>query len=199
MQSDHDLAQSSHKDASLIEGSGDMEGQGEAELDLPVQEGPSIPEDNYVIGYGPKTITALQEAINSSFKLFWDGSISLFYDTFLSSCNNKDILKTLLEMRRKTNDDEEPPVTLLHGQETEKVLRKTLMFIKDEEQKMLEAKQRAAQQKLEEVDEEEEEENEDDMDLGDESEEKLTTFQQDLEMMTDLSCFTSSEFTTKVM
>ena len=101
----------------------------------------------------------------------------MYYDTFLSSCNNKDILKTRLEMRRMSNEHEEPPVTLLHGQETEKVLRKTLMFIKDEEQKALEAKQRAAQQKLEEVDDEEEEENEEEMDLGDESEEKMTTFQ----------------------
>ena len=37
------------------------------------------------------------------------------------------------------------------------------------------------------------------MDLESESEEKLTTFQQDLEIMTDLSCFSCSEFTTKVM
>lgn len=35
-------------------------------------------------------------------------------------------------MRTKTNEDEEPPVTLLHGQETEKLLRQTLMRIKIE-------------------------------------------------------------------
>ena len=37
------------------------------------------------------------------------------------------------------------------------------------------------------------------MDMADESEEKLTTFNEDLLIITDLSCFTSSEFTTKVM
>jgi hypothetical protein len=58
---------------------------------------------------------SLKQAVNQSFKLFWDGSISMFQDTVLSSQNNKEILNTLLEMRTRTNEDEEPPVTLLHG------------------------------------------------------------------------------------
>jgi hypothetical protein len=37
------------------------------------------------------------------------------------------------------------------------------------------------------------------IELDDESEDKITTFQQDLEMITDFSCFHSTEFTTKVM
>jgi hypothetical protein len=37
------------------------------------------------------------------------------------------------------------------------------------------------------------------MDLGDQSEEKITTFQEDLDIITDFSCFTSSEFTMKIM
>ena len=37
------------------------------------------------------------------------------------------------------------------------------------------------------------------MDLADESEEKISTFQEDLDIITDFSCFTSSEFTTKIM
>ena len=65
----------------------------------------------------------LKQAVNQSFKLFWDGSISMYQDTVLSSQNNKEVLNTLLEMRTRTNEDEEPPVTLLHGQETEKLLR----------------------------------------------------------------------------
>lgn len=37
------------------------------------------------------------------------------------------------------------------------------------------------------------------MDLADESEEKISTFQEDLDIITDFSCFTSSEFTSKIM
>jgi len=36
-------------------------------------------------------------------------------------------------------------------------------------------------------------------DLADESEEKISTFQEDLDIITDFSCFSSTEFTTKVM
>lgn len=91
-----------------------------------------IPEDHHVICYGPITIEYIQQAVSESFKLFWDGSVSLYLDTILSAKNNKDVLNTLLETRSQTNDDEEPPVTLLHGYETEKLLRQTLMRIKVE-------------------------------------------------------------------
>lgn len=42
-------------------------------------------------------------------------------------------------------------------------------------------------------------EDDDAMDLADESEEKISTFQEDLEIITDFSCFSSTEYTTKVM
>lgn len=84
---------------------------------------PKIPEGHFMIMYGPKTVDYICQAINESFKLFWDGSISMYMDTVLSSKNNKDCLNTLLEMRQRTDNDEEPPITLMHGQETEKLLR----------------------------------------------------------------------------
>ena len=158
--------------------------------------GPKIAQGHYVIAYGPKTLALIQEAINNSFKLFWDGSISMFVETFMSSGNNKEVVKTLLEARRRTQSDEEPPITLLHGLETEKLLRQALLLIKDDETKAFEQKQREALQKAEEDEGEEEEEG---MDMDDESEEKLTTFQQDLDMITDFKIFDSTEFTTKVM
>lgn len=102
-------------------------------------------------------------------------------------------------MRRRTNEDEEPPVTLLHGQQTEKLLRETLLRIKIDEQEALDAKKRALEEQVQEEEEEDLEEEDQGMDLGDESEEKLTTFQEDLTIITDLSCFSSSEFTTKIM
>lgn len=96
------------------------------------------PEES-LLQYGPKTLAALHNAIRTSFKLFWDGSISLFQETALSSSNNKEFLNTLLEMRTASEQDEEPPVTLIHGAETEFTLRKTLLRIKIDQQEALEA------------------------------------------------------------
>ena len=121
-------------------------------------------------------------------------------DTVLSSKNNKDVLNTLLEMRTRTDEHEDPPITLLHGTETEKVLRTTLMRIKVEQEEAAEANRRAKEAAANQA-----EEDSDDLagaeeeDLGDESEEKVTTFIEDLEMITDFKCFSASEFTTKVM
>ena len=177
-----------------------MEQVDEEEEDAPAGEEKNIPEEHYLLGYGPKTIEMVQQAIDSSFKLFWDGSVGLYIDTVVASRNNLDVLNTLLEMRTRTNEDEEPPVTLLHGQETEKVLRQSLMRIKIEQQEALDAKRRAAEehQAQEEEDEMEMDDN-DDMDLADETEEKITTFQEDLDIITDFSCFVCSEFTSKIM
>jgi len=160
---------------------------------------PCIPDENWVLQLGPKTVFAIQKAVRLSFKLFWDGSVCLFKDTVLSSSNNKEVLNTLLDLRTKSNDHQEPPVTLLHGQETEAVLRTTLMRIKIEQQEALDAKKRAAEENVPDEDEDMEMEDDDAMDLADESEEKISTFQEDLEIITDFSCFSSTEFTTKVM
>ena len=40
---------------------------------------------------------------------------------------------------------------------------------------------------------------EDPMELADESEENISSFEEDLVIITDFSCFSSSEFTTKIM
>lgn len=123
------------------------QGEEEAGDDGEAPEEPSIPASHYILSYGPKTVRALQDAIRLSFKCFWDGSVCMYYnDTILSSQNNKEVLNTLLEVRTKTNDHEDPPVTLLHGQETEKVLRTTLMRIKVEQQEAVDAKKRAAEE-----------------------------------------------------
>ena len=99
-----------------VEGESKPEGTAEDGGDN-AEEGPQgIPEDHYVLAYGPKTIKALQDAIKLSFKLFWDGSVCLFLDSILACANNKEVLNTLLDVRTKTNEHEDPPVTLLHGQ-----------------------------------------------------------------------------------
>lgn len=60
----------------------------------------------------------------------WDGSICLYLDTVLSSGNNVQFLKDLLDVRTNSEDDLEPPVTLIHGAHSEQCLRKTLTRIK---------------------------------------------------------------------
>ena len=74
------------------------------------------------------------------------------------------------------------------------------MRIKIEQQETLDAKRRAAEaQQAQEEEEDMEMDDNDDMDLADETEEKITTFQEDLDIITDFSCFTSCEFTSKIM
>ena len=43
-----------------------------------LEEGQSAVADAYLLQYGPKTLAALQNAVRTSFKLFWDGSISIY-------------------------------------------------------------------------------------------------------------------------
>jgi hypothetical protein len=111
--------------------------------EVDIDENMVIGDNQYILQYGPKTIDYIMKAIDQSFKLFWDGSISMNIDTVLSSKNNKDALNTLLEMRTRTDEHEDPPITLLHGKETEQVLRTTLMRIKVEQEEAAEANRRA--------------------------------------------------------
>lgn len=174
--------------------------EGEAEqVEEAVAQDPAIPEGHYMLCYGPKTVELIQKALTGSFKLFWDGSVSLYMETALSAKNNKDVLNTLLEMRQATNEAEEPPVTLLHGNETEKLLRATLLRIKIEQQEAVEAAARAKEQRAAMEDEESEAMQQSEMEMESESEEKMTTFDEDLEIVTDFGVFGSCEFTTKVM
>ena len=90
----------------------------------------TVSERDFVLQFGPKTVDTLLDIVESSFKLFWDGSIAMFNSTAQSSTNNKQFLKTLFDMRVNTQEHQEPPVTLLHGVETESTLRDALMRIK---------------------------------------------------------------------
>lgn len=148
--------------------------------------------EEYLLGYGPKTLNALTNAVKTSFKVFWDGSISMYMDTALSSVNNKDFLNALLEIRTDTQNDEEPPVTLIHGAETEQTLRKTLLRIKIDQQEALEAMQKAQRENAGDSDADE------DMDMS-ESKAEISTFQDDLETICDFMVSDTTLFTTKLL
>lgn len=127
---------------------------------------------DFVLQYGPETMLDLAYLLAHSFKVFWDGSISLHKDTIYSSTNNKEFLNKLLDIRMASDQHQEPPVTLIHGYETEVTLRETLMRIKVEQQEEME---RMKQKALEQDDESLNEGEEDIVDL-EESKEEISTF-----------------------
>lgn len=103
--------------------------------------------NSFFVQYGEKTLNQILEAVSTSFKIFWDGSLSQFDDTIASSTNNKHFLNRLLDLRTETATHYEPPITLVHGEDTESTLKKTLTRIKIEQQEELEEmKARAAEQ-----------------------------------------------------
>jgi hypothetical protein len=83
----------------------------------------TIEEGDINIQYGPKTMEILYNAVNRSYKMFWDGEISTYVDTIHSSENNKLFLEKMLEMRVKTEQDMEPPVVCIHGAHTDYCVR----------------------------------------------------------------------------
>ena len=137
----------------------------------------------------------ISEALEHSFKVFWDGSISLYKDAVSSSSNNKDFLNKLLDVRCKTETHPEPPVTLIHGMETEQTLRETLLRIKVEQQEEADAKAKAAAEHVTEESQVEETEQED----LEESKEEISTFQEDMETIADFLVSDATPFTTKLM
>lgn len=128
----------------------------------------------------------------NSFKVFWDGSISMYPQTALSSSNNKTFMNKLLDVRQESEQDLEPPVTLIHGSETEVCLRETLMRIKVDQQEELE-RIKAAQ---EEGDSEEQEE---DLPDVEESKDEVSTFQEDMDTIADFLVNDATPFTTKLL
>ena len=151
--------------------------------------------DHYVLEYGEQTRNTFVNTLESTFKFFWDGSLSIIKDAILASEFNKLATAKLLDFRQRTNNDDEPPVTLLHGGETETVIRHSLMRLKVDQQEALEAQRRKAAEDGEELEEEE-----DQITMtNEESREEASTFQQDMTQIADFLCFDIPQFTTKVL
>lgn len=152
-------------------------------------------ENEYTLQFGPNTMNEIQGALEHSFKVFWDGSISLYKDTVYSSSNNKEFMYKLLDVRMKTETHQEPPVTLIHGMETEVTLRETLLRIKVEQQEEADAKAKAAAEHI--SDESQIEETEIEQDL--ESKAEVSTFQEDMDTIADFLVSDATPFTTKLI
>ncbi len=116
--------------------------------------------------------------VGNHFKIFWDGTLSMFPESVLASSNNKQFVEKLLNVRTENNDHKEPSVALIHGK-SEAVLRAALLRIKIEQAEAAEAAKRRAKEEAArnrgEDEESEEEEEEPEQDLDD-SQDKQSTF-----------------------
>lgn len=54
-----------------------------------LDSGDKIEHDEYVFEFGDQTVDVLCQEMEKSFKMLWDGSISIMKDTILASKNNK--------------------------------------------------------------------------------------------------------------
>lgn len=154
----------------------------------------------------------LSSYVMDSFKVLWDGSISIWLGHHLASMSNKKFVEDMQSMRQATENDTEPPVTLLHGEQTQQVLMNQLTRIKvEQKQAAEEAKWQAKQAKLlrkqqrkeageedEEEDEEEEEPAEEEEEEGEDGERKNKD-EVRYEHMADFMIFDCCQFTTKLM
>jgi len=148
------------------------------------------------LDFGEETQAKVKEAIDSSFKLFWDGCLTFFPDCQIASSANKNFVKELLDMRDRTANDVEPPVTLLHGEQTETVLTHCVRVIKREQEEFQEEQKRKAKEAARAAGEEEEET------AGqqfEDSEDKMTTIEQDVEGAADFKVWDCPKFTLKIL
>ncbi len=53
------------------------------------QESQAVSADEYILEFGNQTLQQIKNAIENSFKVFWDGSVSIFRDAVLVSIINK--------------------------------------------------------------------------------------------------------------
>ena len=73
--------------------------EGETAREATAEVGPRMNTEEFMLQYGPDTVAELSQLLTNSFKVFWDGSISLYKDTVSSSTNNKEFLNKLLDIR----------------------------------------------------------------------------------------------------
>jgi hypothetical protein len=62
-----------------------------------------IDANDYVFEFGTNTMFSLNMTVEKTFKVLWDGSISLFKDCMLANTNNKSFVSHLLDMRQRTS------------------------------------------------------------------------------------------------
>ena len=96
--------------------------EGEAALDSTPHVDPvpshELESKAYILEYGGSTMQNVLAHTKDAMKLFWDGSISIYPDTFAHE-NNKTMTFDLLRIRTENEDRTEPKYSLIHSEETE--------------------------------------------------------------------------------
>lgn len=100
----------------------------------PVPEPDPVPSHEleskaYILEYGGTTMQNVLANTKDAMKLFWDGSISVYPDTFAHE-NNKTMTFDLLRIRTENEDRSEPKYSLIHSEETEIVVNQSMAKIK---------------------------------------------------------------------
>jgi hypothetical protein len=132
-----DVKSVAERQSSLGGGGSQMKSQvdeGEKEEEPKPRE---IESDEVILEFGESTTGLLHSRVNSSFKLLWDGQVSLFEGHHLASMSNRDFVETLQKLRLCSDQDQEPPVTFTHGSQTAKILHTALTRIKFEQNQAL--------------------------------------------------------------
>ena len=83
----------------------------------------------YILEYGGATMQNVLSNTKDSMKLFWDGSVSIYPDTFAHE-NNKTMTFDLLRIRTENEDRTEPKYSLIHSEETEIIVNQSMAKIK---------------------------------------------------------------------
>ena len=97
------IVQETNREQAEEEGTGEIVNEGSGDLEETKTASVKMQQSEFVLQYGPQTMEELQHLVGHSFKVFWDGSISLYKDTVMSSTNNKEFLNKLLDVRMHTD------------------------------------------------------------------------------------------------
>lgn len=110
--------------------------EGEGEGDNAPQAAPEpaheLGSKEFILEFGNHTVKNVMDHTRDAMKVFWDGSISLYPDTFAHE-NNKQFTLDLLRIRHENEDRTEPKYSLIHGEETDLIAHQSMSKIKLEQ------------------------------------------------------------------
>lgn len=125
-----EISKESTHPAGNTEGAKEVEG----EHDRPKTPEPlhELESKAYILEFGDVSMQSLLNNTKDAMKIFWDGSVSIYPDTFAYQ-NNKTLTLDLLRIRHENEDRTEPKYSLVHSEETDLVVTQSVSKIKLDE------------------------------------------------------------------
>jgi len=108
------------------------EGEGQNEKIQEPEPAHELQSKSFILEFGQNTMQNFLEHTKDAMKIFWDGSISLYPDTFAHE-NNKSVTLDFMRIKGENEDLTEPKYTLVHSQETDTILNQCASKIKLEQ------------------------------------------------------------------